>query len=81
MKLLLLEDDPDDAALIKKMLERSGLQFDSLLASDEKEFLEALDENIFDAVLADNALPQYSSMEALRIIKKKNPYTAFILVT
>ena len=81
LKLLLLEDDPADAALIKKMLERSGLQFDSLLASDEKEFLEALDENSFDAVLADNALPQYSSMEALRIIKKKNPFTAFILVT
>jgi len=81
LKLLLLEDDPADAALIKKMLERSGLQFDSLLASDEKEFLEALNENSFDAVLADNALPQYSSMEALRIIKKKNPFTAFILVT
>ena len=81
LKLLLLEDDPADAALIKKMLERSGLQFDSLLASDEKEFLEALDQNSFDAVLADNALPQYSSMEALRIIKKKNPFTAFILVT
>jgi signal transduction histidine kinase len=81
LKLLLLEDDPADAALIKKMLERSGLQFDSLLASDEKEFLDALNKNNFDAVLADNALPQYSSMEALSIIKKKNPYTAFILVT
>ncbi len=81
LKLLLLEDDPSDAVLIRKILERSGLEFDSLLASDEKEFLEALDDNNFDAVLADNALPQYSSMEALRIIKKKNPYTAFILVT
>ena len=81
LKLLLLEDDPADATLIKKMLERSGMQFDSLLASDEKEFIEALDNNNFDAVLADNALPQYSSMEALCIIKKKNPFTAFILVT
>ncbi len=81
LKLLLLEDDPADAALIKIILERSGLEFDSLLASDEKEFLDALNENNFDAVLADNALPQYSSMEALAFIKKKNPYTAFILVT
>jgi len=81
LKILLLEDDPADAALIKKILERSGMQFDSLLASDEKEFLDALNENYFDAVLADNALPQYSSMEALAFIKKKNPYTAFILVT
>jgi two-component system sensor histidine kinase UhpB len=80
-KLLLLEDNPDDAALIRKLLERSGMQFSSILASDEKEFLKAIGENQFDAVLADNALPQYSSMEALKLIKEKNPDTAFILVT
>ncbi|HKB45247.1 MAG TPA: response regulator [Chitinophagaceae bacterium] len=80
-KLLLLEDNPDDAALIGKLLERSGMKFSSILASDEKEFLKAIGENQFDAVLADNALPQYSSMEALNLIKKKNPDTAFILVT
>src|SRR5260221_842506 len=80
-KLLLLEDNPDDAALIGKLLERSGMKFSSILASDEKEFLKAIGENQFDAVLADNALPQYSSMEALDVIKEKNPDTAFILVT
>jgi two-component system sensor histidine kinase UhpB len=80
-KLLLLEDNPDDAALIRKLLERSGMQFSSILASDEKEFLKAIGENQFDAVLADNALPQYSSMEALKLIKDKNPGVAFILVT
>lgn len=81
LKLLLLEDDAADALLIRKLLERSGLQFESIVASDEKEFLHALANNSFDAVLADNALPQYSSVEALNIIKTKNPFTAFILVT
>lgn len=80
-KLLLLEDNPDDAALIRKLLERSGMKFSSILASDEKEFLKAINENQFDAVLADNALPQYSSVEALKLIKEKNPGVAFILVT
>ena len=81
LKLLLLEDNPDDAALIQKLLHRSGLKFNAVVASDEKEFLKAVGENVFDAVLADNALPQYSSMEALRIIRKKDSGTAFILVT
>ena len=77
----MLEDDPADAALIQKLLQRSGIHFTAKLVSDEKEFLSALDENSFDAVLADNALPQYSSLKALDVIKKKNPFVAFILVT
>lgn len=81
LKLLLLEDDPFDADLIQKLLQRSGVRFRAKVVSDEKEFLKALDESSYDAVLADNALPQYSSLEALNIIKKTNPFIAFILVT
>jgi signal transduction histidine kinase len=82
LKLLLLEDDPSDAELIQTLLKRSGMKFSAKVASDEKEFLKALgDNNGFDAVLADNALPQYSSMEALRLLKQTNPFVAFILVT
>ena len=81
LKLLMLEDDPADAALIQKLLQRSGIHFTAKVVSDEPEFLKALDENSFDAVLADNALPQYSSLKALDAIKQKNPFVAFILVT
>jgi len=81
LKLLLLEDDPADAALIQTLLERSGMQFHAEVASDEKEFLAALQNKGYDAVLADNALPQYSSMKALELIRATNPHVAFILVT
>lgn len=81
LKLLLLEDNPDDAELIQQLLKRSGLSFSAEVVSDEMEFLKALDHTSYDAVLADNALPQYSSLEALNLIKQKNPFTAFILVT
>lgn len=81
LKLLLLEDDPTDAELIQRMLQRAGLQFNAIVASNEKEFLEAMKGNGYHAVLADNALPQYSSMEALKLIRATNPYVAFILVT
>lgn len=81
LKLLLLEDDPADAALIQATLLRSGMHFRSHLAGNEKEFLKALDEDQFDAVLADNGLPQYTSLKALEVIKKKDPFMAFILVT
>ena len=81
LKILLLEDSQDDAELIQHVLKRSGLRFNADVASDENEFLAALDNHSYDAVLADNALPQYSSVQALNLIKIRNPYTAFILVT
>ena len=81
LNLLLLEDNPADASLIEILLKRSGLHFASTIVSDEKDFLQALDKKGFDVVLADNALPQYNSLEALAVIKEKNPFIAFILVT
>jgi len=81
LKLLLLEDDPADAELIQTLLRRSGMQFNAEVASDEKEFLVAVQNKGYDAVLADNALPQYSSMKALELIRATNPHVAFILVT
>lgn len=81
IKLLLLEDDAADAALLQTLLQRAGMKFNAVVASDEKEFHAALDNNGFDAVLADNALPQYSSMEALKLLRVSNPHVAFILVT
>ena len=81
LQLLLLEDNPEDAALIQLTLKRAGIGFVSIVASDEAEFLEALKQNTFHAVLADNALPQYSSVEALHMVRATNPHVAFILVT
>jgi len=81
LKLLLLEDDSADAALIQTLLRRSGMQFRAEVASDEKEFLAAIQNKGYDAVLADNALPQYSSIKALELIRATNPHVAFILVT
>jgi signal transduction histidine kinase len=81
MKILLLEDDPADAELIQRLLQRSGLYFNATIASNKDEFHGALEDNGFDIVLADNALPQYSSLEALNAIKERNPFIAFILVT
>jgi two-component system sensor histidine kinase UhpB len=81
LKLLLLEDAPADAGLIQELLQRSGMQFTAVVASNKQEFLSAIAGNSFDVVLADNALPQYNSLEALKIIKQSSPGIAFILVT
>ena len=81
LEILILEDEISDAELIKKFLERSGLIFNSILASDKNEFIEAINKNKFDVILADNSLPQFNSVDALKLLKEKNEDTPFILVT
>jgi signal transduction histidine kinase len=81
LKLLLLEDNPGDAALIQDILRRAGLTFMISIVDDKIDFLQRLQDQKFDVVLADNALPQYSSTEALQEVRSSDPYIAFILVT
>jgi signal transduction histidine kinase len=81
MKILLLEDNPADAGLIKTLLERAGILSEFAVAADKSEFIEAITKNSFDVILADHRLPQFSSVEALKIIKDKNMDVIFILVT
>jgi signal transduction histidine kinase len=80
-KILLLEDSNEDAELIKKMLQRAGIKFASKLAGDRKEFIDAIEHDTFHIILSDHQLPQFSSVEALKIVKQKGLDAIFILVT
>jgi len=81
ISLLLLEDEEMDVFLIKKVLERSGIAFNMTIAGNKEEFIKALSENTFDAILADHSLPQFSAIEALQLTKEKKINKPFILVT
>ena len=81
LQILMLEDEISDAELIKKFLQRSGLAFNATLASDKNEFIEAINKDKFDVILADNSLPQFNSVDALKLLKEKKDDTPFILVT
>lgn len=81
LKLLLLEDEIPDAELIQRFLSHSGLAFTAVIASDKSEFEAAIRKNAFDAILADNSLPQFNSIDALRLMRERNIDIPFILVT
>jgi two-component system, NarL family, sensor histidine kinase UhpB len=81
LKLLQLEDDALDAELIEKFLRRSGLEFTTTVVSDKPEFVAAIRSGAFDVILADNSLPQFNSIDALKLLQKDAVDSAFILVT
>ena len=81
IKVLMLEDDANDAALIQKTLERAHLPVQTQLVSTRETFVRALEDFRPDIILSDHQLPQFSSPEALELAHAKYPFVPFILVT
>jgi two-component system, NarL family, sensor histidine kinase UhpB len=77
----MLEDETADAELIEKFLRRSGMDFETTLVTDKAEFTYALEQGPFDAILADNSLPQFNAVDAFSLLQEHEINTPFILVT
>jgi serine phosphatase RsbU (regulator of sigma subunit) len=80
LKILLLEDNPSDAGLIKRELSMSGLIFTLHVAETREDFIIGLNNFEPDIILSDHALPNFNSLEAFAIVSK-NYNIPFILVT
>jgi len=67
-KILVVEDYPDNMALIEEILEDEGYQV--LKAEDAEKGLKLLEDSQVDLVLMDISLPKMSGLEATRIIRE-----------
>lgn len=73
MKILHLEDDPSDALIIERGVQREGLQADFIPARSPDEFAAALQAGGFDVVVVDNNLPGYSAEDAIAQARARYP--------
>ena len=80
LRVLLVEDRADDATLVLHLLREAGFAPEWRRVETESEYLASLDP-VPDIILADFALPQFSGMEALRLIRERGLGIPFILVT
>ncbi|MBI2271479.1 MAG: response regulator [Bacteroidetes bacterium] len=81
IKILMVEDSAADAGLIQHELKREGIDFVVTVVSTKVGFEKELIEFIPDVILCDHSLPQFNSMEALRVFLLHNVNIPFILVT
>ncbi|MGH9741692.1 MAG: response regulator [Candidatus Acidiferrum sp.] len=81
LRLLLLENEPQDAELALIELKSSGLDVNSTLAQDKEQVLDALRDGTFDAVLADYRLPGWTGLDALKEVRGCGKDMPFLLVT
>jgi PAS domain S-box-containing protein/putative nucleotidyltransferase with HDIG domain len=80
LRVLVLEDRPEDAQLLLYELRQSGYDPFWERVDTELDYLTALDDS-FDLILADYSLPQFNAMEALKWLQKRKLDIPFIVVT
>jgi PAS domain S-box-containing protein len=80
LRVVLLEDQSDDAALLVRELRRSGFTPIWQQVDTEQDYLAQLDPPP-DLIIADYALPQFNGLDALRALHARGLTVPFIMVT
>jgi len=80
LRILLIEDSEDDAALILRVLRRGGYEPVAQRVESAERLRAALAEP-WDAILADYALPQFSVPAALAVLRELDIDLPFIIVS
>ncbi len=81
LRVLLVEDSPEDAFLLAHHLEMEGLEVTIERVEASEPFREALGRGPWDVVISDYSMPRFSAPEALDVLKETNQDIPFIVVS
>jgi PAS domain S-box-containing protein len=81
LRILLLEDDPQDAKLIQDLLETDHFVCEITCVQTRAEFLAALKSGGIDLILADYQLPSFDGLSALELARSERHDLPFIFVS
>lgn len=81
MKILHLEDNTDDAELIRRMVAKEWPDSHIACVTTRGAFLDELAHDRFDLILSDCSLPGFDGFDALKLAKQCTPDTPFIFVS
>ncbi|MEW6621400.1 MAG: ATP-binding protein [bacterium] len=82
-KILIIEDNPDDILIIKRILSKTPefAEADLVAATSGKEGLNLLEKGQFDCLILDYLLPDTNALELLKTIIKTHQYLPTIILT
>ncbi|HEY2685520.1 MAG TPA: EAL domain-containing protein [Steroidobacteraceae bacterium] len=81
IKVLLVEDRPEDAELLLREMRLRGLRISAKRVDSGPDFEEALENFAPDLILSDYTIPGFHGTEALEIALHRRPDTPFIFVS
>ena len=81
LRILHLEDNPADAMLVRDMLAQDNLPAELHHAANKPEFKLALSEKKWDLIISDYRLPDFTGLDALKMVRDRYPLLPFILMS
>jgi two-component system, cell cycle sensor histidine kinase and response regulator CckA len=81
LRILHLEDDPDDASLVESTLESEGIPCSTIRVQDRDHFVAALESGGIDLILSDFSLPVFDGFSAIATVRARWPDLPVILVS
>src|SRR5689334_4234937 len=81
LKILMLEDVPEEAELVQRELHKAGLEFIAQRVHTRAAFIQALEQFVPDLILADSKLPTFDGRTALQLVRDRDPLLPVIMVT
>lgn len=81
LRLLIVEDDPNDAELVIRELGKGGFDPQYRRVDSREAFVNALAEDRPDVIIYDHNLPHFSSSEALQVTQQSDAGLPFIIVS
>ena len=81
LKVLIVEDSEQDAALILKELQKAGFSPVHKRVESFQEMTHALDGQDWDVVLSDYIMPGFNGLDALKLLRERCPDLPFIMVS
>ena len=81
LRILLLEDDPTDAALVQELLEADNIACEITCVQTRTYFLRGLEDPAINLILADYTLPSFDGFSALMLAQGLRPDLPFIFVS
>jgi PAS domain S-box-containing protein len=81
LRILHLEDDSQDAALIRETLEDEGISCQVTCVETEAPFIARLETGDFDLIFADYTLPSFDGLSALKSAHQIRPLVPFIFIS
>jgi two-component system cell cycle sensor histidine kinase/response regulator CckA len=81
IRLLLVEDNEDDALLIERVVRKSGYNPEISRVCTGQDLSQALNDETWDAILCDYMMPQFTVSDAMQVIRDSGLDLPFIIVS
>ena len=81
IRVLLVEDSPDDAIFVTEELEKGGLKIHKRRVDTARDMKDAITKDAWDIILCDYSIPGFGAMPALALLKEQKCDVPVIIIS